>query len=69
VGIPVDLVGRSKNLEIADKVAGDKANEHHPGDGHHELLADRGAEKAADRIHRNELVNKNQTLCAGCRQA
>jgi hypothetical protein len=69
MGVPVDLVGRSKDLEIADEVAGDKADEHRPGYGHHEFLADRRTEKAADGIHRNGLVNRNLRFCADRRQA
>ena len=68
-GVTVDLVGRRKNLEIADEVPGDEGNEGRTGDGHDELLADRSAKKAADRIHHKKRVDMDQTGSACQNQA
>ena len=50
LGVLVEVRGAQVDLEVADHVEQDEAQEHDPGDGHDPLLADRGAPEAQDRV-------------------
>jgi hypothetical protein len=43
ISIAIDVVGRQENLQVANEMAGDEANEDKAGHGHQELPSDGGA--------------------------
>jgi hypothetical protein len=60
MGVAVDLVRVTENLEVAHKVPEGKTGQDKAGDRHQDFTADRGLEKIGKETHRKGRV---KTVC------
>ena len=55
LSVAVEVVRVLENLEVAEQMTDDEADQNHAGDGHDDFPADGGAEEGANEVHRKEL--------------